>query len=322
MLGLIFSYNRALQIDGTLRSLLIHCRDIGSLNLFVLYLTSSSLHARLYEQLKQEYAFWPQIVFIKQQNFRRDVIDLLYRPTHEKQANIIRLCLISMGWRFGFLNNFWKKPGDREETILFLVDDNIFTKDFLLQDADQGLKQNPDVLGFSLRLGKNTTYCYSLDKPQSLPVFKRINFPAGESTTRQNDLPEVLRFDWTAGDADFGYPLEVSSSIYRIADIRPVINFLPFHNPNFLESRLSRQVDRFRIHQPYMLCYDSSVTFCNPINKVQKMHQNRAGVKISYSVEELAGKYERGERVKVTEYDGFVPTGCHQEVEMIFENKV
>jgi hypothetical protein len=54
---------------------------------------------------------------------------------------------------------------------------------------------------------------------------------------------------------------------------------------------------------------------------VQKKHLNRAGLNAGYSVEELAQKYEMGERVNVNAYDGFVPTGCHQEVEMIFENK-
>jgi hypothetical protein len=322
VLGLIFSYNRALQLDGTLRSLLKHCRDVESLNLFVLYLTSSPLHARLYIQLKQEYAIWPQIVFIEQRNFRRDVLELLYQPTYEKQADIIRRWLISMGWRFGFINNLWKKSEALENTILFLVDDNIFVKDFLLQDAIHGLEQIPDALGFSLRLGTNTTYCYTFDKPQLLPVFEHTSFSTSKSHSRQNDLPAILKFDWTVGEADFGYPLEVSSSIFRLDDVRPVINNLPFQNPNFLESRLSQQVDRFRNLKPYLLCYDRSVTFCNPINKVQKLHQNRAGVKIGYSVEELAWKFEMGERFKVTEYDGFVPTGCHQEVEMVFENKV
>jgi hypothetical protein len=322
MLGIIFSYNRALQLDGALRSFLKHCRDVDSLDLFVLYLTSSPLHARLYTQLKQEYAIWPQMVFIEQRDFRRDVLQLLYRSIHEKQADILRRGLISMGWHFGFLNNFWKKPDAADETILFLVDDNIFVKDFLLQDADKGLKQNLDALGFSLRLGTNTTYCYSLDRPQSPPVFERISFSTDELMTRKSNLPSILKFNWTVGDSDFGYPLEVSSSIYRLRDIRPILNVLPFQNPNFLETQFSQQAYRFRNLMPYLLCYDSSVTFCNPINKVQKKYQNRAGENAGYSVEELARKYEMGERVNVNKYDGFVPTGCHQEVEMFFENKV
>jgi hypothetical protein len=321
MLGLIFSHNRALQLDGTLRSFIKHCRDVESLDLFVLYLTSSKLHARLYTQLKQEYAMWPQIAFIEQRNFRRDVLELLYRSKHEKQADIIRGVLISMGWRFGFLNNLWKKQEATVQTILFLVDDNIFVKDFCLLDADRELKKNPDVLGFSLRLGTNTTYCYSLDRPQMLPAFERISNSANELVTCKSNTPSILKFNWTAGEADFGYPLEVSSSIYRVGDIRPVLNVLPFQNPNFLESKLTQQAYRFRLSKPHLLCYDRSVTFCNPINKVQKLHQNRAGVKVSYSVEELARRYEMGERVKVAEYDGFVPTGCHQEVELNFESR-
>jgi hypothetical protein len=322
MQGLIFSYNRAFQLDATLRSFLRHCKDTELLDLNVLYLTSSPLHARLYDQLIQEYATHPNIVFVEQRHFRRDVIQMFYRLKPEEQPIDLRRWLISFGWRFGFLNNMLKKRDVREGAILFLVDDNIFVADFLLQDAVQGLAHYPDVLGFSLRLGTNTTYCYSMDKSQSLPGFNPSSYSLDELASRNHDLPSILKFNWTAGDADFGYPLEVSSSVYRIGDILPVINILPFQNPNFLESRLSRQSYRFRSVKPYMLCYDRSVTFCNPVNKVQAPHQNRAGHKTTYSVEELARKYEMGERLKVTEYDGFVPNGCHQEVEMIFESEV
>jgi hypothetical protein len=178
------------------------------------------------------------------------------------------------------------------------------------------------VLGFSLRLGTNTTHCYVLDKPQLLPVLMETSLPVRESFHNQHNIPSVLKFDWTNSDLDFGYPLEVSSSIYRLKDIRPVINILPFQNPNFLESRLSKQAYRFRVNKPYLLCYDKSATFCNPVNKVQVIHQNRVGLNRNYSIEELTRKFEIGERVKVTQYSGFVPTGCHQEVDMVFESMV
>jgi hypothetical protein len=311
-----------MQLDATLRSFILHCQDAKMLDIFVLYRASQPLHVRQYEQLKGEYTTYLYLHFIEQRHFRRDVVELLYQSVPGDKLSGLRRGLIGLGWRFGILNNLWKKPEGSEGTILFLVDDNIFVRNFLIQNAVQGLIRNPNALGFSLRLGTNTTYCYSLDKPQSLPVFEQNSFSTDELMTGKSNLPSILKFNWTAGDADFGYPLEVSSSIYRLRDIRPILNVLSFQNPNFLETQLSQQAYRFRNLMPYLLCYDRSVTFCNPINKVQKKYQNRAGENAGYSVEELARKYEMGERVKVTDYKGLVPIGCHQEVDLIFERKV
>jgi hypothetical protein len=243
-------------------------------------------------------------------------MELLYHPSPGKRPNGLRRGLIGLGWRFGFINNLWKQESAINKMILFLVDDNIFVKDFFLDEAIQCLMNEPEALGFSLRLGTNTTYCYTLDKNQALPTFIVVHSPPSKQSS-----PAILKYDWTAGDADFGYPLEVSSSIYRLDDILSVLNRLSFMNPNFMESKLSRQASRFNQLKPYLLCYENSVTFCNPVNKVQTAHQNRAGEKFGYTVEELAHRYELGERIKVTEYEGFIPTGCHQEVDLFFESR-
>lgn len=70
-----------------------------------------------------------------------------------------------------------------------------------------------------------------------------------------------------------------------------------------------------------MLCPDSSVAFSAPMNRVQEVYENRAGTKPEWSTESLAGKFDLGLRVDVATLDGFVPSACHQEVELSLESK-
>ena len=232
--GIIFSKDRPLQLDGTLRSFLLHCKDPEFVRLKVLYTTSSPVQETLYQRLIREH---PAVKFVKEQNFKRDLLTLLEGP----------------------------------EMILFLVDDAIFIKDFSLMDVIDSLKRHSSALGFSLRLGRNTTYCYSLDKPQHLPAFQHLS-------------PRILKYNWTTEEYDFGYPLEVSSSVYRAKEMQPLLARLPFSNPNTLEDLMDKHKNAFRESNPFLLCYEQSVTFCAPMNKVQTVASaNRASGKVEYS---------------------------------------
>jgi hypothetical protein len=54
---------------------------------------------------------------------------------------------------------------------------------------------------------------------------------------------------------------------------------------------------------------------------VQKIVPNRAGKLFSYSVRNLAERFENGERIDIDTLDGFVPNGCHQEIGFLFQKK-
>lgn len=270
-LVLIFSKDRALQLDATLRSYLLHCRDAKSFQTRVLYTTSSPLHAGQYEALTREYGRYDFIRFLPEQDFRSDVLALL-------------------------------APFD---SVLFLVDDNMFVRDFRLEEADESLRDNPDALGASLRLGRNTTYCYTLDKTQGPPEFQALG----------NTL---LKYPWPAAEYDFGYPLELSGSAYRTEDMLPYLAGLQFQNPNTLEGAMSIQRNIFRKEKPFLLCFDRSVVFSIPLNMVQTMWKNRTGGKSEHSPDSLANLFAQGRRIDVHAYSGFSPEACHQEVELKF----
>jgi FkbM family methyltransferase len=268
VIGVVFSKDRAMQLDATLRSFALHCKDSHSMDLRVLYTTSNQFHEQQYQQLRANYGF---AEFIREAHFRHDLMTLLSSHRY----------------------------------ILFLVDDNIFVRDFRLRDVIESLDVNRDAIGFSLRLGKNTTYCYMLDVEQRLPDFDELSH-------------KILKYDWTEADYDFGYPLELSSSVYRVPDLLPLLTQIEFSNPNTLELMLFRNKPYYKGRISQILCYDQSVTFCNPVNVVQTLWENKSGVEFAYSTETLARMFSDGDRVDVGKYANMTPNSCHQEVEFVF----
>lgn len=296
-----------MQLDAALRSFLLHCLDAEQFELFLIYKTSSAIHTNQYAQLLTQFSHYGNIHFYQQGNFRLDVLDVLSAYSLEGNRERFYRFTAKLGPRFSFLSarflNF-----STEQYVLFLVDDNIFVRDFSLNHVVRVLSDQPDALGFSLRLGTNTHYCYTLDRPQAIPNYEELS-------------NGVMKFDWTKGEHDFGYPLEVSSSVYRIEDLLSLINRLKFENPNFLESRMALEANLFRSNKPILLSFEKSVTFCNPVNKVQEQHQNLAGQIHPYSSIQLAQKFSNGERIDIQAYCDFTPVGCHQEVELHFLSK-
>ncbi|MHB1011372.1 MAG: glycosyltransferase [Desulfobacteria bacterium] len=262
----VFSKDRPLQLDATLKSLFRCCRDVSLLDVHVLYKASSSSMESHYATLRKDH---PAVDFLPEKGFKEDLLAL----------------------------------AGGAEKILFLVDDNLFVRGFEIGPAIGILDQRPDVLGLSFRLGRNTTYCYPLDAAQSLPDFRS-----------QGD--GILAYPWKGASHDFGYPLEVSSSVYRASDLLPMLKGLGYNNPNTLESVLHDS--RFSVSgsRPLLLTFERSVTFCAPVNRVQDEMKNRVGGCAEYTPESLADLYGRGYRLDTDAYEGLIPEACHKEVKL------
>jgi glycosyltransferase involved in cell wall biosynthesis len=270
--GILFSKDRALQLDATLHSFFLHCTDPGNVDLQVLYTTSSGIHEQQYRRLAQDY---PEVRFVRERDFRAQTMKIIQSA----------------------------------DAVLFLVDDNIFVRRFGVATALAALQQHPKAIGFSLRLGTNTTFCYSWQAEQKLPRFETVE-------------GELLKYRWPGTKHDFGYPLEVSSSLYRTCDILPLLRQINFRNPNTLETELAQRASQLAADFPELLCYPMSATFCNPLNRVQKVYRNRAGRSFGYSIRALTRRFERGYRIDVASLTHYIPNGCHQEVAVRFVRRV
>lgn len=192
------------------------------------------------------------------------------------------------------------------EFVSFVVDDTIFIRPFSFASIIGMLDQNKAAIGASLRLGKNTSYCYMLDRAQAVPEMH----PHGGCG--------LHGYDWIDAEGDFGYPLELSSSVYRVADMLSVIKRKEFSNPNTMENCLLAITNDFKERMPVLLCYEASAAFSAPLNLVQTVCCNRVGSKEDYSVGAMARAYARGGRLSHEELLPMVPSGCHQEVALRF----
>lgn len=290
-----------MQLDATLRSFYLHCQDSESITLFVIYRTTTKQHFRQYNQLITEYKNF-DIKFIKETNFRNNIMNLLIERAYGK----------SNSW-----SNFFTKlvstfpiffilpPPKKQQFLLFLVDDCIFVRKFSLLQKIDDLKNQSTALGYSLRLGTNTSYCYTLQSLQRIPNFTSIS-------------EETNLFCWKKADLDFAYPLEVSSSIYRFKDLYPFILKFTFNNPNSLESKISCHAKHFAKTKPNLLCSNLSIAFSNPINKIQEVFPNRVGSSSKYSINNLAELFDKGQRININSFAGYIPKSCHEEIELEF----
>ena len=275
LVGIIFSKDRAMQLDGTLRSFLLHCQDYDLLDLKVIYTTSNQIHEKQYHQLIKDYE---RVEFVKEENFKEDLISLL----------------------------------EPYQYVLFLVDDNLFVREFHLTGIVKALRNNTDVLGFTLRLGKNTTHTiHPVKKELMMPVFTQIQ-------------KNILKYDWTKLDGvGFGYPIELQSAVYRVPDLWPIMSRFDFLNPNTLELLLDSKKDYYKENGKHaQFCFVHSVAFTNPINLVQTAWKNWADNKIEYSSEALAQKFSEGYRIDVDAYSNMVPVTSHQVVDLVFQKPV
>ncbi|MCP9901181.1 hypothetical protein KBZ12_12060 [Cyanobium sp. Cruz CV13-4-11] len=289
-LTLIFSKDRPLQLQATLASFALHCLEAAQSPITVLYRTSSEAFAQGYAQLQQEFQGRLLIDWVQERSFRHDLLACLRQPPAASRWRRILDRLRLRSWRASC------------EQLLFLVDDNIFVRPFSLHAIHGALDQQPSAIGFSLRVGHNTTRCYSMNCVQPLPDFQPVD--------------GGLRFRWVGQTGDFGYPIEVSSSVYRLADLLGLLRTLPYTNPNRLEQVLSSSSSLFALVKPDLLCFDQSVAFCAPINKVQTILDNRAGESDDYSSEALLERFLDGQRVDVEALRDFVPQAAHVEIDL------
>jgi hypothetical protein len=268
---IIFSKDRPLQLDAALRSLRLNCNDLSLSTIRVLYTTSAPRFAAQYRVLATEHG---DVEFVREGSFKQNLLELVQGSAH----------------------------------VVLVVDDTLFVGPLSLARTTRVLDEDPACLGFSFRLGRNTTYCYTLDKPQRLPALGELS-------------PGLLTFDWTEAESDFGYPLEVSSSIYRTPDLLPLLVELDYRNPNTLEGALAQHAVSFRETHPRLACYAQSVAFSVPANLVQTTWANRVDTNPALTAEALADAYALGQRLDVERYRGFGANACHQELAFSFTTR-
>lgn len=278
------SRDRALQLDGALRSFKRQCSDASSACISVLFHGTSRRHRSAYKRVAREH---PDITLFEERSFPTDVHRLLGigPPNSEVDA------------------------GSREpEMQLLVVDDTLFVEPFSLRAMASTLSSQAHALGFSLRLGETISYCQTLDITSPAPTLTRVD-AAGDA--------EIVSFAWPGLEPDWGYPLELSSSLYRRQDLAVLIRAIAFDSPTKLEYELSLKTPGLAHERPQLLCYRKPRAVSLALNRVQRIAPNPTSGHERHEPSTLLTNYEHGWRVDAQAYDGYTPHACHEEAELL-----
>lgn len=257
----IFSKNRSCQLDALLRSLKKNFAEYDTSFVSVIWKGNRGFKGG-YTKIKNKF---PEVNMISEDNFKQQTIGCI----DELQTH-----------------------------TMFLVDDILFKMPF--SEADDQVKSLSLLnlnLCVSLRLDKNTTYCYAGSHNQQVPI---------------SGTEKVPMWDWSNAEGDWGYPMSLDGNIYLTKLIKKIVRTTDFSNPNELESKLDMFARQNTAHLPRkMTCYaDRSRLFNVPANRVQDVFENR--VEDSYTVEDLNKKfYKEGMVIDISYLDGVRNNACH-----------
>ena len=177
------------------------------------------------------------------------------------------------------------------ERVVFHTDDDVFFRQ---------APAPPDCDIFSYRLGLNTVYCHPLDQAQRIPngVGAHAN-----------------GWVWQRAEHDFGYPLCLNGTVYRSADLLPLLDF-PFSNPTELEAGLAYRAVLYRPERRHAPLHSCCVSL--PHNRVSSSSGCRTGTNPDWQPDLLRDRYLAGERIDLEQMNFAHIIGAHQEVPLCF----
>lgn len=213
---IVFSKGRPMQMHAYLESLL-KFSDAEQKMICVLYCEVENIR---YEKLMKAF---PRVNWIKESKFESDLKETL--------AN----------------------AGDY---IMFGCDDVVFTGEFSIRIAADYLEENPQVFGFSMRLGENI-------KPYPKNLSKDEN---------------VFEWKWEGcKEQHYNYPWELDCTLYRKEDVLKMTTEEKnsIKNPNYYEAMITSDNREVRISRKHMASNKKSgKAIVITVNRVQDTHQN------------------------------------------------
>jgi len=213
--------------------------------------------------------------------------------------------------------NFIKEESLRDQALktlksdfdhsCFFLDDDIIYKKVSAEDVIKSIKDDEDVVCFSLRLGKNTTYCYTI----------------GEDNV-MHDIDEdgdIMKWDWKLHYLDFGYPFSLNGHIFRTRDIYKLVRKAKFATIEEMEMQLFDFSEHFP--RNLMASYTESRLVNVPTGRVQLSVENEMTMALK-DVQARKGRQRMNEQLLRGESPDFLKLelpeieGCHQDIDLGF----
>lgn len=270
---IIFSKDRPMQLHLLLESILTNF-DVEDFKLNILYKASNDEYNRGYNTIRD---LFPQFSYKKEESFKQDLLTLF---------------------------------NDSEYTVFFTDDDIIYRPIKITKDELHNIFQISNANCFSLRLGLNTTNCYTMKKLNKLNKYETHTFFHDVKL-----IEPIISWKVADGTNDYAYPMSLDGHIFKTPFIKNLCEVLEYTNPNLFEAFLSN----FTKSDMTIASYEHSKLVNSPINRVQETFQNLSGMKYRYSVEDLNEMYLDDVKLDLKKMNFEEINGCHQEIRPIFK---
>jgi hypothetical protein len=234
----VFSKDRPLQLHGMLTSVLHRWRGAVVVNVLA---RVQPPYADAYAEVEQEFAGSAR--FFREEDFATGVEALL--------------------------------SGEAPYSC-FGCDDVVYTLPVDVTEVDAAFQATPDLLGYSLRLGKNTE-ADMFGRPLPQPAFLPTAAPRFDEYG--GDVAEDgLLWDAAGAVGDWGYPWEVLGTVYPTEYVRATVRALvrdgQVQNPSTLEDAGWRRWREFAGERHLLRAYARSRLVVPTVNLVQDVFGN------------------------------------------------
>lgn len=269
LLNIIFSYNRAMQVDYLLSTILKKIK-IDDYETVILYHTTGHHHLG-YKKLIEKYKNYPNIRFEE----RKEIwFDTAFLKTLTNKKNL----------KFFLEKNLKNKQGDnfkgllqgmlrktRHELVMFNTDDGVFYNDvFLDEQVLSEFKKDPENSSYRMYVGDNI---------EGFPDYiqKKGNHYEWDYYADKNIT------HWS-------YPFSVDGTIYNAKHLLKVLEKIPYHNPITLEENVFRHALQHKLFRKGMSPLQTKLVGTT-LNRVSVETFNPT---INISVDELNEKFIEG----------------------------
>jgi len=277
---LIFSKDRACQLDFLIRSLNKHTSEHMQLN--VLYTSSNNDFHLGYKKLIEKF---PEVNFISQRFFKTDVI---------------------------------KVVSDAFKYVCLMTDDDVMFQDFDISfDELEVLFDEINPMSLSLRLGKNTIV---QDPYRNLMATIPRHVAIFEDKFMVWDIKSVNNFEIEIienqvynryYDCNFAMPVSLNGHIYKKSHLFPILKHIQFSCPNSLEIAMAKAPSSVYPNS-VLTCLLHSIMVNSPNNKTG----TKACAKFPLPAEELNRQFLEGKVLNLDKMKNFDIKGCHQELNL------
>lgn len=270
---IVFSKDRPLQLHGMLTSVFRHWR--GDLRVDVIARMRgpyTAAYEALWAAFDARVAFWPE------EDFPSDLETLLDGPGAKGAAY-----------------------------TCFGCDDVVYTAPVDVAAVGSAFRDEPALLGLSLRLGQNTE-ADMFGRPMAQPAFAHPTPPAFEEDAWADAAERRLQWDASAAAGDWGYPWEVLGTVYPTDYVRATVAALvargQVQNPSTLEDAGWRRWRECAGERHLLQSFARSRLVVPTVNLVQSVFGNGIVGAAGLDPEFLLDCWNRGLRMDVERYRG------------------